>query len=253
MATAEDYADRGRALAEELGFNDFRAHGLCLGAMSRRFTGRLDEAVELAAQATELAETPDDARLEPGSPARELVKAVAFLAGAARDTAIPVPALASSNDPVVWVGWLMLVEGILLAGRVDDAQQVIDAIADLPGLGGAIDGMTRNLAVAFGLLMIGRPEEAGPMLRECLVSARAVRSHSMMQAAHALLAEVHARTGAPDEAGRELEKAGEPARDGVCGAFVLRARAAVGDGQAAADLRAVAEKLGAPGLVLGLD
>jgi len=246
FAVAEEYADRGGRLAEDLGFHEFHAHGLCLGAVARRFTGRIDEAAELAHRAT-------DVPVEAGSAVEELVKAVGFLAGAARDPKAPEPVLLASNDPVVWVGWLLVVEAILLAGRVDDAQVLIDGIEDLPGLGGAIDTMTRNLIVGLGLLMIGRPEEAAPMLRECLASARAVRSHSMMQAAHALLAEAHARTGAPDEAARELEKAGEPELDGICGALVLRARTALGngDGDAAAALRATAEKLGAPGLLLG--
>jgi tetratricopeptide (TPR) repeat protein len=244
MALAEHYADRGRDMAADLGFHEFHAHGLCLGALTRRFTGRLDDAVDLAERA-------GDVPLESNSPVRELVKGVQFLASVARESDAVEPALSTSNDPVVWVGWLTTVEALLLAGRVDDAERLVTDIENLPGLGGAIDGMTRSLTVGLAMLMTDRADEAAPLLREALASARAVRSDSMMQAAHALLAETHARTGEGDEARRYLEKAGAPAPDGVCGALVVRARTVLGEADAAVDLRRMAEELGAPGLLVG--
>ena len=47
------------------------------------------------------------------------------------------------------------------------------------------------------------------------------------------------------------EKAGPPAQDGFSGAFVLRARTALGESEATVDLQRMAEELGAPGLLMG--
>jgi class 3 adenylate cyclase/tetratricopeptide (TPR) repeat protein len=246
VAVTEQYADRGRILAEELDFNEFQAHGLCLGAMARRFTGRVDEAAELAERA-------GDVPLEDNSPVHELVKAVRFLSAAARDPRAPDPPLTPSNDPVAWVGWLTLVEALLLGGRVDDAWELMARTDDLPGLGGAIDGMTRTFTRGFALLLADRPTEAGPLLRECLASARAVRAVPMTQVAHALLGEVHARAGDVAEATRMVDKAGSPAPDGLAAAFVLRTRALLGEDGAADELRQAADALAAPGLLLGTD
>src|SRR5207302_288065 len=67
VGVTEDYADRARRLARDLGANDFQVHGLCLGAMTRRFTGRLREAAALAEEAGAVP-------VEVASPVHELVK-----------------------------------------------------------------------------------------------------------------------------------------------------------------------------------
>ena len=215
VAVTEECADRALALAEDLGFTEFKVHSLCLGAMARRFTGRLHEAMELAERAAGV-------QLPPGSPVDELVKGVGFLAAAALDPGAPVPSLAPSNDPVAWVGWLTLVEALLLSGRIDEASALNERTSQLPGLGGAIDGMTRTFSRAFGLVMAGRHGEAGPLLRECLASARAVRAVPMTHVAHALLGEVQARAGDAGEAARSLDKAAAATPDGLAAAFALR-------------------------------
>jgi hypothetical protein len=190
-------------------------------------------------------------QIETGSPVHELVKGVQFLAGAALDPGAPLPQLTPSNDPVAWVGWLTLVEALLLAGRVDDASALNARAEELPGLGGAIDGMTRSFARAFALVMAGRHDEAAPLLRECLASARAVRAVPMTHVAHALLGEVQARAGDAREAARSLDKAASATPGGLAAAFVLRTRVALGDAAAAEELRRAAEALGAPGLLAG--
>ena len=123
---------------------------------------------------------------------------------------------------------------------------------ELPGLGGAIDGMTRTFAVGFANLLAGRHESAGPSLEQCLASAQAVRAGPMTQVAHALLGEFHARRGEANEAARVLAEAGSPEPDGLAAAFVLRTRALLGVHGAAAELQAAAERLAAPGLMARL-
>ena len=159
------------------------------------------------------------------------------------------PALLT-GEPVAWMGWLAQLEGMLLVGRVDDACAVLEGAGDLPRMG-ALDGMTRDLAHALAFVLAGHLDDARPHLKQALVSAKAVGSPSGAQAANALLAEVAARTGEGDPA-RLLTAAG-PATDGIAATFVLRARAALGDDAARADLLRMTEDLAAPGLAMGTD
>src|SRR5437763_7019073 len=88
-----------------------------------------------------------------------------FLMGSAADPALAAPAFAPPAEPVAWMGWLAQLEGLLLCGQPEVALAAIDEARDIPGIG-ALDGMTRQLAAGFALVLLGRHGEASPYLKQ---------------------------------------------------------------------------------------
>ena len=67
-----------------------------------------------------------------------------------------------------------------------------------------------------------------------------------------MLAEIEARTGNRDAATTLLGELGRTTPDSVAGVLALRAKAALDGDEAGAELRTAAEKLAAPGLLMGM-
>jgi len=244
IATAETYARQAGDMAAELHFAEFELHGLCLRARFARLTGRIDEAQALVAEAR-LVEHADDTGIAL------LTKGVGFMVDVAVDPTAPVPTAPHSPDPVAWMGYLTAAEGLVLAGRLDEATEVLSDDRTLPAMS-SLEGMSRGLLRGICLVLGGRPAHARAFAESALASASAVRARPAQQAATAVLAEIEARTGDVDGAARDvLAEVGETSPDSVVGVLALRARAATGDTVAADRLRKAARNLAAPGLLLG--
>ncbi|MBV8160748.1 MAG: AAA family ATPase [Acidimicrobiia bacterium] len=243
IADADAYAQRALELASELHFAEFALHGHCLRARFARLNGRIDDAVASCTAAAGV-EVPDDTGLAV------LTRGVSFMVDVARDPAAPTPAATESPDPVAWMGWLAVAEGLILAGRVDEALALLDEFT-LSSMS-SLDGMTRGLLRAIALTITGRAAEARGFADTARGGAAAVRCRSGEQAAHALLAEHEARDGDGAAAGAHLAEVGTTAPDSVAGVLALRARAVLGQDGGEEQLWLAAEHLAAPGLLLGM-
>ena len=244
IATAYGYAEQAGEMASELHFPEFELHGLCLRARFARLTGRIDDAQAFCTAAGRV-EHPDETGVAL------LTKGVGFMVDVAVDPTLPAPEAIYSPDPVAWVGYLSAAEGLVLAGRIDDAMEILSDDRTLPGMA-ALEGMTRGLLRGVCLVLSGRPSDARAFAESALGSATAVRARPGQQAATALLAEIEVRTGDVDGAAADLvAEVGKTTPDSVVGLLALRARAISGEAGAAAQLAEAAEKLVAPGLLLG--
>jgi len=243
IATADGYAQRLTEMAADLHFQEFELHGHCLRAVFARLTGRIDESDAHCAAARSL-EVPED------SGVAMLTRGVGFMAATARDPGASAPPTSESPDPVAWMGWLAVAEALILAGRFDEAMELLSDDRTLPAMS-ALDGMTRGLLRGLFLTLTGRPADARPFLDSARASAGSVRARPGEQAATALLAEIEARVGDGERAAALLEDVGTTTPDSVAGVLALRARAALGQEGAAAALQTAATNLAAPGLLMG--
>jgi tetratricopeptide (TPR) repeat protein len=245
IATAYGYAERAGEMAADLHFPEFELPGLCLRARFARLTGRIADAQAFCAAARRVE--------QPGETGVALLaRGVAFMVDLASDPRVPAPEATYSPDPVAWMGYLTAAEALVLAGRLDEATEILSDERTLPAMS-ALEGMSRGLLRAVCLVLTDRPADARHLAETALASAAAVRARPAQQAATALLAEIEARTGDPDRAVEQLlAEVGETSPESVTGVLALRARAALGEEGAAASARAAAEKLAAPGLAMGM-
>jgi hypothetical protein len=243
IATADGYAQRAMEMAAELHFPEFELHGHCLQARFARLTGRIDDAQRYIAAARRI-EVPDDTGVAV------LTKGIGFLVDLAVDLTTPAPSADFLPDPVAWIGWLAASEGLLLAGRIDEAEALLADDRTLPGMS-SIEGMSRGLLRGIVLTATGRLAEARPFAEHAVESAAAVRARAAEQAATALLAEIEALTGNASAGAALLAEAGATSPDSVTGVLALRARVALGEDDARDALVAAVERLAAPGLLIG--
>ena len=181
-----------------------------------------------------------------------LTMGVGFMVDVAADPTALAPAATYSPDPVAWMGYLTAAEGLVLAGRLDEATEILSDDRTLPAMS-SLEGMSRGLLRGICLILTGRPAEARAFAESALASAASVRARPAEQAATALLAEIEARTGDVDGAAAQLlAEVGETSPDSVVGILALRARTALGEDGAAVQLRTAAERLAAPGLAAGM-
>src|SRR5204863_4100535 len=149
---------------------------------------------------------------------------------------------------VAWLGYRTAAEGLVLAGRVDEAPEMLSDDRTLPAMS-SLEGMSRGLLRGICLILTGRPAEDRGFAESALASAASVRARPAEQAATAVLAEIEARTGDVDGAAAQLlAEVGETSPDSVVGLLALRARAALGHPDALQELRKACENLRAPGL-----
>ena len=243
IATADGYAKRAMEMAAELHFPEFELHGHCLQARFARLTGRIDEARACIAAARRI-DVPEETGVAV------LTKGIGFLVDLAVDPTTVAPAADLLPDPVAWMGWLAAAEGLLLAGRIDEALTLLSDDRTLPGMS-SLEGMSRGLLRGIGLTATGHFVEARTFAEHALTSAAAVRARPAEQAANALLAEIEARTGDASAAAQLLAEAGDTSPDSVVGVLALRARTALGEAGASDALAAAIARLAAPGLLAG--
>jgi class 3 adenylate cyclase/tetratricopeptide (TPR) repeat protein len=242
IAIAYDCAERAGEMAAELHFPEFELHGLCLRARFARLTGRIADAQAFCAAARRV-EQPGDTGVAL------LAKGVGFMVDVAVDPTTPAPEASYSPDPVAWMGYLTAAEGLVLAGRLDDAVEILSDERTLPAMS-SLEGMSRGLLRGICLVLTGRPADARPFAESARASAAAVRARPAQQAATAVLAEIEARTGDVDGAAAQLlAEVGETSPDSVTGVLALRARVALGEEGAAEMLRTAVANLAAPGLL----
>jgi hypothetical protein len=243
---AEDIARRAAELALEVAFPEFAAHGYAIGATLARFGGRLDESAALAEKLGTL-------ELAPNSGVAYLARSVEFCARVARgEGRHEAPPTIQSPDPVAWAGWVFNIESLVLADRIDEALELLDA-AGPPSLGAALEGMLLGWPRALALVLCGRADEATSVLEHALQASEAVRAGPASIGTRALLAEVAYRTGDRRRAEDLLDEVGDDPPGGVAGALVSRARAVLGDEGALDALRVQATKLAAPALLQGIE
>jgi class 3 adenylate cyclase/tetratricopeptide (TPR) repeat protein len=231
MAEAERFGHRLAELAEDLGAPDQAVQGWSLLAIMARLSGRLDEATELAVTIQRVAGM---ARRDPW-----LGWAACFtVAGGASGTEPPSPP--SSPDPVVRMSRLIIEAELTMAGRVDEAL-AREGTSPRPDLGPVSD--LAQVFEALALVLVGRADEARPLVERAAAAARVLNAASTAAAATALRAEI---TG--DTTG--LPPPPTTAR-GLTDVLVLRAYATHGDAAALETLRGATEALAMPGLMMG--
>jgi hypothetical protein len=233
MTEAEGFARRLAELADDLGARDQAVHGWSLLTVMARLSGRFDEAT-VHALALQRA-MGSASRRDPW-----LGWAASFsvtVAGGARDAAPPFPP-SDSPDPIVRMAKMLIEAELTMAGRV---QEALDRVGSgRPDLGPI--GDLAQVFQALALILAGRKDEARPWVERAATAAALLNAPTSMAAASALRAEI---IGNP--AG--LPPKPETAR-GVTDILVLRAFASLGDVSAIDALRAAAEALAMPGLMI---
>ena len=241
---AEAYARATAELGRDIDAPMEMSQGLVLRSNLARMAGRLEDALALAEQAARPELPPDTTDVE-------LQRAVLFSATLALDptASIPVPGV-TSLDPRAAAGFLIVVEALLLAGRVEDAAAAVDRRTG-PGLG-TIEVLSSAVQVALAEVVRSEFAAARYHLGQALAAAEACEARPAVAAVRALLAEVSAREGDRAGAVEHLARIPAPAPGGLAAALALRARAAMGDEGVGPALAAEARRLGAPVLLAGL-
>jgi len=139
----------------------------------------------------------------------------------------------------------------VLSGRIDEALEWMDT-SQGPTMG-ALDGMLTAWPRGLALVLAGRPAEARASLEDALRSAELVKAWPSEVASRALLAEVAFRAGDIDGAEKQLAAIGDRVPGGVAGALVHRVQTLLDVDGAIEALRADAEELFAPGLLLATE
>jgi class 3 adenylate cyclase/tetratricopeptide (TPR) repeat protein len=235
-------------LAEEFRSPDFVVHGATLAADLARLAGLHDEAM-LAAE--RLRDPSSEGASPTGLAEAGLFVVTLTTPGGER---APAPEPVDSTDPVASAAAVMVMEALVLAGRIPEAVRRVERWQGGPGAAlsrfGTL-GAFASPSVAMALVLAGRLDEARFWAEAGLQAAAGMESLAGSAIVRGVLAEISLRTGGPpDEARRWLDGAVDPG--GVAGAVLLRARTRLGEPGAAAALATAAEQLRAPGLTAGL-
>jgi class 3 adenylate cyclase/tetratricopeptide (TPR) repeat protein len=236
------------ALAQEIRSADFIVHGAALAADLARLAGLHDDAMAAA----EHLRNPMSKSATPTG----LAEAALFVVDVTEPGGerIPAPPAIDSTDPVAAAAAIMVTEALALAGRLPEAVRRVEQWRDTPGGAASRIGTLGAFAgpsVALVLVLGGRVDEAREWLDASLESSAAMGDRAGTAIVRGLLAEITVRSGgSEDEARRWIDVVEDPG--GLAGAVLLRARAWLGDADAARALTAEAEHLRAPGLLTDL-
>ena len=241
---ADTYLIRFGALGRELGSDVDQLTTLVLRSNMARMSGQLALAADLIGRSCGLSAGTDFEEIFE----RAGTFAAALAADSAASLAAP-PLAAEITDPRAGLAQMMVIEALLLAGRVDDAVAVLTEVHTV-GQMGAVGVVSQGLAEGLRWLLTGRFDRAEAAARAMAEAAERVGARPALVAARAMLAEALWCTGRSDDALALLDQlAGDPV-GGLAGALVLRARAVAGDPAAFAALPAELARLAAPGLAL---
>jgi class 3 adenylate cyclase len=238
----DTYSRRCTELGIELGSRANRVHGLLLRANLARMVGDLDLGRRLLEDAS--ASSPGEDAID-----EDLHQAVRFSLALAADpsTDVAAPEIVSL-DPRASAATLIVVEAVILAGRVDDASRVLHANRARPELG-RVESITMGVMIGLQHLLRGRLSHARTALETAVAAADACWARPAAAAGRAMLAEVAARDGDRTRAAEMMAGVPHPPPEGLAGALAMRAHAAMGDEGAAATLVDLAATLAAPGLL----
>ena len=232
-AEAERFAGRLASISEELGQVTTAVHGHCLLSILARCSGRLAEAADHAEAATRLVDRPG--RRDPW-----LSWAVGFSIAVARgasSAAAPFPP-ADYSDPVGAVAVEVIQAELTFSGRIEEA--LSHEATGLLERGPIAD--TSGVLRALMLVLAGRPSEALGLAERAATAAAQMGTRPVSAMAAAIEAEIKGDPSLlpplPDD----------PVS--VSGAVVLRAHAALGDEDAAKELRRVTEILAMPAVAV---
>ena len=250
-AAARADAERLARVCTEMGDLTFELHARCLLAVLDRLAGSIDAAEAHLARAGallhELVAIGGTQHVDTLFAAAEFV-----LRLAAQPDAAGLPAPADSPSPIAVIADVLVIEGLVLAGRFTEARSHLAASA-LESFGIVSPFFSRMLGVVRAAVTVcgggGAVDEVRADLLDAREAARRLGAWANEVAATALLAEALVRSGDVAAAKRELAQAD---RDpgGVAGILLLRARALTGDEAAAALLAERRVRLRAPGLPL---
>jgi tetratricopeptide (TPR) repeat protein len=234
-AEAEEFCRRLVDVAEQLGDDEMTGQGHSLLAIMSRWTGRIEESGREQARLAALLDRPDHREAWLGWAAGF----AAAVAGGSIRAAPPFPP-AGLADPVAGVARVVIRAELAFAGRIEEAVARMDEAVRVPGTVGDIAG---GLVDAITLVLDGRPAEGRPYAERAASAARILDARPAGVLADALLAEID----------RDPSRVpGAPVGASVAGAFVLRARAVLGEQGALTDLRQTVDRLAMPGLMSGV-
>ncbi len=233
------WTDEAISLSTELGQSSTLLQMLCLRANLARMAGRLGVARDTVARARRMG------ALESAGE-RALLQAI----NASIESGVAFEPY-TETDVFTSIASVVQMESALLEGRF---HEIVDK--DLQPLRlnlGRHEALVGFVPAAAGLASLGLYDDATRMAAQAAGAADRAGARTAAVAARAVLAECAARTGdvvaalallpAPDD---------EDVPGGLAGALVKRARAILGDDQALMALRADADVLRAPGLLVGL-
>ena len=238
MVEAEAWITEAIAFATELGASGSLLQGLCLGANLARNTGRMSDAREAIAEAR---------RVGPVESAGEqaLLRAVA--------ASIEPGGLFeefTASDPFTSIAAVIQMESALFEGRFEEfvAAGHVPTRHNL----GRLEAFVGFGSAAAGMCIIGRLDEAEALGHLAAHAAERSNAPTVSVAARAVLAECAWRRGDHSTAVGLAADANSRIPGGLAGALTKRTRAVMGDRQAEVDLRADADTLRAPGLMIGV-
>jgi tetratricopeptide (TPR) repeat protein len=235
-AEASRAARRMAKLAEELGANDMAIHGWSLLAIMERMSGLLEEASASVAALERVMKG-----LRPND--RWLAWAATFSVTVARGERGVTPPFPpeSSSDPVSAMAALVVEAELTMAGRMAESVSRFES-SSRPDLGAI--GDLGGVFYAIALVVAGRGSEALGWVERSARAARVLDAEPTLRVATALLAEITGETVHLPEAPADPRSVGD--------VLVLRARAVLGDADAAAALRTAVVRLAMPGLAAGI-
>jgi class 3 adenylate cyclase/tetratricopeptide (TPR) repeat protein len=242
LERAASLAEVGRGMGDLTA--EVQAHALAV--LLHRTSGDLEAA---ASEAAALDRLSDEASIGSAGLSAAALAVMALAVDADADVPAPAP---PSNDVIAAMGLVCHAEGLLLASRVGEAQDVLgsfgtDSELPAPLLAGF------GFASALALLLAGDAESAGGCLVATRCQTEAMNAGPTAAASQALIAEAALRCGSSRDAVRHLlDTVPVPRPGGVAGALLLRPAALLGDAGAVERLVAQAARLRAPGLLKGI-
>jgi class 3 adenylate cyclase/tetratricopeptide (TPR) repeat protein len=238
-ADALALADAAQALGQE----GEEIQGISLAIVCARQAGRLETAQRHAARLSAL-----DVCSAAGEGALGTI--ALWLARLVEDPALPLPPLTMlGKDPLSSAAIILMVEGLVLAGRADEALALKGLEDEQPKLG-PLGEIVGSAALGWAAVWAGDHAQARHHLDVISRLAGPVGWHAGMVLGAGLRAEVAAADGDRGAGRAALDDlpADRPG-GGVAAAVALRGAARLGDEAAAARLPEVAAELAAPGLL----
>jgi class 3 adenylate cyclase len=241
-AELRHYVERAVECASELGMHEMEVHGLGLATNLARIQGRVDDATRLAERAVAMGVAE--------SASRALVQMAAFSAARGRGERVEEPEIdARAVDPVSLMCAYLIAEELIVGGSEHGVERATAAIARRSGQS-ALEGLIAGFGTALALIVRGRHAEARESAQWAISSATSLEAPMAEAAARALLAEVLLVVDGDREGAARLLDDAPPVTGGLAHVLALRARARLGDEDAAAGLEAAVTALHMPGLAL---
>jgi class 3 adenylate cyclase/tetratricopeptide (TPR) repeat protein len=245
IARALEHAEALARASDEIGDQIGAAYGHAIAAILLRSVGEFDGCIAHATAARDL-------ELEAGTGAFALRDSAVLTADLLSVADAPLPhSLFQHGDTPGLLGVGAAAIAAVLAGRLDDTRALVEPLAGGNSDATGLQTVKIGLVDAMRRLLGGEVGEAGSRLVATVSIADNARFAPAAACARALLAETMLRSGDELQA-RRLLRESEAGEGGIAGLFRLRVRARLAEPGALELCRAEAERLRAPGALIGM-